>query len=178
MRKNVKDRTWLLGIDCNIKALCKSLGYLFLAGAIRNALYGAGMKLHIPLILMLFIFGGCELQTQTEHWPNNADGDVFRRLVESDFDFGKEYVIDINLDFDHWPLTDDEFAYIKSQFPDVQVIHPEPGEDIGNGIDVGFLQFQVKSKLSYKYITELKDKVERKISKYGGWCDSWGVMQE
>jgi len=35
-------------------------------------------------------------------WPNDADDDVFRRLQENGFDFGNEYTIDFNIDFDRW----------------------------------------------------------------------------
>jgi hypothetical protein len=41
-------------------------------------------------------------------WPNDADGDVLRRLKENGFEFDKEVEIDFNIDFNHWPLTDEE----------------------------------------------------------------------
>ncbi len=36
-------------------------------------------------------------------WPNDADGDVFRRLKNSNFDFSKKYTIDFTIDFQFWP---------------------------------------------------------------------------
>ncbi|RYY04022.1 MAG: ribonuclease E inhibitor RraB [Gammaproteobacteria bacterium] len=109
------------------------------------------------------------------NWPNDADGAVFRLLVKNNCDFEKEYVIDLNLDFDHWPLTEEEISNIKALFPNVEIVNPGPGQDIGNGVNIGFLQFQVVNKLSYEYITELQASVTKSISKYKGWCDSWGV---
>ena len=36
-------------------------------------------------------------------WPETADGDVFRRLQSSQFDFSSLREIDFNVDFEHWP---------------------------------------------------------------------------
>ncbi len=36
-------------------------------------------------------------------WPQDADGDVFRQLQKSGFDFTKLYVVDFNVDFAKWP---------------------------------------------------------------------------
>lgn len=108
-------------------------------------------------------------------WPNDADGDVFRSLESRGIDFDKEYKIDINLDFDHWPLSPNELKNIMDLFPTVELIEPDLGEDIGNGVDIGFLQFQITHRLNYIHITELQKSITEKISKYGGRCDSWGV---
>jgi len=113
-----------------------------------------------------------------DSWPDDVDGDVFQSLSENDFDFNREYLIDINLDFDHWPLKEAELLFVKNLYPGVQIVNPEPGEDIGNGVDIGFLQFQVKSKLSYEYITTLQAKITKNISSIGGWCNSWGVLHD
>ena len=42
------------------------------------------------------------------NWPNDADHDVLRRSVKDGFDFDKGVTIDFNIDFDHWPLADEE----------------------------------------------------------------------
>lgn len=110
-------------------------------------------------------------------WPNDDDGDVFRSLEEKGFDFEKEYDIDINLDFNHWPLSSDELSKIQFLYPKAEVVNPDEGENIGNGINFGFIQFQVRATISYKFITELQISITKKISKYGGWCNSWGVGQ-
>ncbi|GAB3058370.1 hypothetical protein GCM10026915_25750 [Simiduia litorea] len=109
------------------------------------------------------------------NWPADDDGDVFRSLEKKGFDFDKEHFIDINLDFDHWPLTSLELSSVLALFPESEVINPEKGQSLGNGPDMGFIQFQVKSKLDYKYITELQASITNKLARYGGWCSSWGV---
>ncbi len=130
------------------------------------------------LIVNLFLLAGCNVKEDSQKWPDDVNGQVFSSLEEHGFDFEKEHLIDINLDFDHWPLSEEELAYVKTLYPDAVVINPKEGEDIGNGVDVGFMQFQVTSKLSYEYITNLQKQITENISKVGGWCNSWGVMQD
>ena len=109
------------------------------------------------------------------NWPNDTDGDVFRSLEKSNFNFEKEYEIDINIDFDHWPLSESEITEIQKLYPNGEIINPAPGKDIGNGKDIGFVQFQIFSKLDYNFIIEVQKSVTMKVSHMGGWCDSWGV---
>ena len=47
------------------------------------------------------------------NWPNDADGDVFRRLEEKNFDFDSTVQVDFNIDFDHWPLSKEEQEFVK-----------------------------------------------------------------
>lgn len=58
------------------------------------------------------------------NWPDDADGDVLRRMEESGFNFEKVVVIDFNIDFDHWPLSEEEKNYIASLYPDSEFIDP------------------------------------------------------
>lgn len=66
-------------------------------------------------------------------WLDDDDGDVFRSLEKNGFDFDKEYKIDVNLDFDHWPLSERELSEIEQLYPGIEVIAPEPVESVGNG---------------------------------------------
>lgn len=38
----------------------------------------------------------------TPDWPNDADGDVSRRLLHHGFDFSRPHAVDFNVDFDRW----------------------------------------------------------------------------
>lgn len=118
------------------------------------------------------------MNTSEKDWPDDVNGNVFRSLSADGFDFDKECIIDINLDFDHWPLTSGETIFLKTQYSDIQIINPDPGEDIGNGVDVGFVQFQIQSILTYEFITDLQAEITANVSSIGGWCNSWGVMQD
>ena len=109
-------------------------------------------------------------------WPNDVDGDVFRRLEQHGFDFEKVHEIDFNIDFNSWPLSVETVDYIRSLYSSIEIIEPDE-EDIENGDTVGYMQFQVVSKLTYDLVMDIQKKVTDEVSKYGGWCESWGVMQ-
>ncbi len=81
-------------------------------------------------------------------WPNDADGDVLRRLESDGFDFTKEHSIDFNIDFNVWPLSDDTIRAIENKFPGCEFIDPDE-EDIKNGDVTGYVQFRIKEKQSF-----------------------------
>lgn len=110
------------------------------------------------------------------NWPNDADGDVLRRLESDGFDFNKEHSIDFNIDFDIWPLSDEAIKAIENQHPGCEFIDPDE-EDIKNGDTNGYVQFRVKEKLTYNLVTNLQKEVTNKVKQYGGWCESWGLFQ-
>jgi len=106
-------------------------------------------------------------------WPNDADGDVLRRMQESGFDFARA----VDIDFDHWPLSDDEKKLVTDLYPDSDFIDPD-AEDIDEGIDTGFVLFQIRGKVTYELVINTQKSVTRQMEKIGGLCESWGVMQE
>ena len=103
-------------------------------------------------------------------WPSDADGDVLRRLNASDFDFTAEYEIDFNVEFEDWPPHPVAIAWLQSKYPRVQVYEPE--EDFN-----GYVQFKIRSKLSYTFVIDTQAEATSQMSQYGGICESWGVMQ-
>ena len=110
-------------------------------------------------------------------WPNDVDGDVFRRLEEHNFDFTKEYEIDFNIDFDYWPPTEEAIVEIKKYYPQTKVYPPDQ-EDFKNGNDIGYLQFQVTAKVTYDLVMKIQEEITALMKKHGGWCESWGVMND
>jgi hypothetical protein len=104
-------------------------------------------------------------------WPNDADGDVFRRLVEHRFDFSKSYYVDFNVDFAAWPPAEAAIAWLESAFGFLS-LHP-PIDDFG-----GYAQFQVHGPVNYNTVTLIQRKVTIAMEPFGGICESWGVMQD
>jgi len=111
------------------------------------------------------------------NWPNDADGDVFRRLQSTGFDFYKEVYIDFNIDFDHWPLLPEEVKKINSLYPGCKYYEPKE-EGIKSANQIGYAQFQVLTKLTYALVMEMQIKVTKEMKGFGGYCESWGVLQE
>lgn len=110
-------------------------------------------------------------------WPNNADGDVFRRLKSSDFNFSKEYDIDFNIDFDHWPLTVNTISFFQSNYPNLKIIEPNE-EEIDSGDINGYIEIQIRHKVEYDFVIKTQSKLTKMSQPFGGWCESWGVMQD
>ncbi len=102
--------------------------------------------------------------------PNDADADVLRKLHARGFNFGKEHVVDFNIDFDLWPPPDSAVDAIKSAFPKA-VVTKEEDEEIG-----GYLLIQFKSLVSYSFVVDVQQTATALVSDYGGRCESWGVL--
>jgi hypothetical protein len=65
----------------------------------------------------------------TSDWPEDADGDVFRRLRDHGFDFIRRYAIDYNVDFDAWPPSAEAIEWLEREFGHVSLYPPE--DDFG-----------------------------------------------
>lgn len=102
-------------------------------------------------------------------WPNDADGDVFRRLVSDGFDFSKSWSVDYNVDFESWPPPEEALEILRSTYGEV-VLYP-PDEH-----GAGYVEFQVFGPLNYEAVTSMQRRVTALMQKFGGACESWGVM--
>ncbi len=101
------------------------------------------------------------------NWPNDVDGDVLRKMQESGFDFSKETEVDFNIDFDHWPITEEEYNFVKRLYPDCKFY-----EDNGTG----YAQFKMRGFLTHKFVTSIQKMVSDEVHQVGGFCESWGVL--
>ena len=108
------------------------------------------------------------------NWPDDADGDVFRRLESGGFNFNTEHIIDFNIDFEHWPLSTEAIKAFKYWYPNCEFVEPDE-EDIKNGEMNGYILFTITNKLTYKLVIETQQEATKKAKKYGGWCESWGI---
>lgn len=108
------------------------------------------------------------------NWPDDADGDVLRRLEDDSFDFSKEHTIDFIIDFNSWPLSSPDEKAIKELYPSCEFIEPDE-DDIENGEANGYVQFSLTSKLTYEFVIAKQKEITDKTKQLGGWCDSWGV---
>ena len=104
-------------------------------------------------------------------WPNDVDGDVFRRMEESAFDFSQYYLIDFNVDFEAWPPSSEALAVIRHRYPDAVLRPPEAG-------DSGHVQFQVRALVTYDFVMRIQREMSDLMADFGGRCESWGVMQD
>lgn len=103
------------------------------------------------------------------NWPNDADGDVFRRLQDQSFDFDKKRPIDFNVDFERWPPTDQALELLRAQYPKLIVYEP-------NAEDSGYVKFQVHDRPSYELVTRVQKEISALMAPFGGTCNSWGIL--
>ena len=107
----------------------------------------------------------------TVDWSDDADGGVFRRLVEHGFDFSKPHSVDYNVDFGSWPPVPRAIELLESLYGPVKLYAPDEHGD-------GYIQFQVLAPVTYEGVTSIQRSVSVAMGPYGGTCESWGVMQD
>jgi Regulator of ribonuclease activity B len=108
------------------------------------------------------------MKASETQWPDDADGDVLRRMAARGFDFGQPCLIDFNVDFDSWPPPEVALTRLEQRFPSTRTC---PSSDGG-----GYVQFQVYGKLSYELVVNTQRVVSNEMATFGGVCDSWGVL--
>ena len=101
-------------------------------------------------------------------WPNNADGDVFRRLETNGFDFSKSYAVDFTVDFEKWPPAKAALDLLTSKYGDLDLYEPDEEGD-------GYVLFQVVSPVTYEGIMSVQRNASIAMKPFGGICESWGV---
>ena len=105
-----------------------------------------------------------------DSWPDDADGDVFRRLASSGFEFGARQTVDYNVDFAAWPPAEAAIQALARLFGALSVYEP-------SGASAGYVQFQEQGLLSYPRVLEVQRSATEAVATFGGVCESWGVMQ-
>jgi hypothetical protein len=109
------------------------------------------------------------VKANTVTWPDDVDGEVFRRLASDDFDFSRQHAIDFNIDFVSWPPSDQALVAVRQSYPDVTLYPPEDG-------DAGYVLVRVYDFLSYELVIRVQEDLSDRTAKYGGKCESWGVF--
>ncbi|KQV87170.1 hypothetical protein ASD15_28425 [Massilia sp. Root351] len=103
-------------------------------------------------------------------WPDDVDGDMFRRMGESGFDFSEAVEIEFIVDFDSWPPPESFLRALHSLYPRIQLHNPDEDGD-------GYVIFLVHGLLTYELAMSVQSTVSELAAPFGGVCDSWGAMQ-
>lgn len=101
------------------------------------------------------------------NWPNDADGDVLRRMAGTGFDFDRPWLIDFNVDFDHWPPPGEALSRLAREFPSAMV--HDPSEENG-----GYVQFQVRALVTYALVTRIQAEVSAWMARPVAACANRG----
>jgi len=102
-------------------------------------------------------------------WPNTDDGDVFRRLLSSQFDFNADWQVDYNVDFKSWPPAKEAISRLREDFANPTIYEPEDGR-------AGYVLFREHGRLTYDRVIAVQEQVSKAMAPFGGVCESWGVF--
>lgn len=96
-------------------------------------------------------------------WPSDADGDVLKRIVETDFDFEAIHSLNFNVDFEAWPPPPEFISLLRQQYPDTRIYEPEKDSS-------GYILIVVKAKLSYELVVFMQSAFTELAAPFGGPC--------
>lgn len=107
-------------------------------------------------------------------YPDDDNGDVFRRLEGADFDFSQEYAVDFYAVY----ATEEEADVVARQFATdwksgqkFKSIETRPAEKGGMELELVPVM-----KVTYENITAFENKLADRTSKVNGYLDGWGVL--
>ena len=104
-------------------------------------------------------------------WPDDADGDVFRRLESHGFNFRVAHDIDFNVDFSSWPPPPVAVEQLAKHYPNLTIHEPSEG-------GAGYLLFKLHDLASYEFVMRVQSEVSAQMLPFGGRCDSWGILHD
>lgn len=111
------------------------------------------------------------MHTLPAEWPQDVDGDVFRNMQESGFDFSQQFDIEFIVDLETWPPSEAFLNALQTRQPRIKVYEPDEYGD-------GYVMFIVHAQLTYDLVMSVQKEISEFAAPYGGVCDSWGVMQQ
>ncbi|MEM7016018.1 MAG: ribonuclease E inhibitor RraB [Pseudomonadota bacterium] len=107
-------------------------------------------------------------------YPNDGNGDVFRRLEKDNFDFSKEYAVDFYAVY----ATEKEAAIVAKQYVQdwkkggkFKNIGTRPSKNGGMELELVPIM-----KVTYENIVAFEKKLYDRTAKVDGYLDGWGVL--
>ena len=108
-------------------------------------------------------------------YPDDGNGDVFRRLEKHGFDFKKEHTVDFHAVFS----TEKEADFIARMYLEdlrsgqkISNIETKPHEVGGMCLDLS-----IEMTVSYDSVTAFETELANRVAQVEGYLDGWGVMQ-
>ena len=108
-------------------------------------------------------------------YPDDVNGDVFRRLEKSDFDFSKDHSVEFFAVF----ATEEEADKIARMYVNdhendfiLKNIETRPYEKGGMELELVALM-----KITYRSIVDFENKFQERVATVEGYLDGWGIWQ-
>lgn len=108
-------------------------------------------------------------------FPDDANGDVFRRMQQHGFDFAVEHVVDFHAVF----ATEAEADQIARMY----VADHKAGDKLSNietkPYEKGGMELILSKRMhvTYENVTSFESKLAARVSQVDGYLDGWGVGQ-
>lgn len=100
-------------------------------------------------------------------WPTDADGDVFRSLEASGFDFNTVALIDFNVDVPNADAMADGIDAAVGLYPDAAMREEDT-----------YFVVQLEARVTYDLVVETQKKLTAAVAPFGGKCDTWSVLSD
>jgi hypothetical protein len=101
------------------------------------------------------------------NWPNDADGDVMRRLQRSGFSFDSETEIDFNVDFDRWPPDLSLMDILQTELPSAKL-----------SVYDDYILVRMRARVTYPFVIKMQADLTQISAAFGGKCESWGCFSD
>jgi len=120
-----------------------------------------------------------ESEQETEidaDYTDDINGDVFRRMETSGFNFEKEHVVDF-----HAVMETEEDAdkiaqmYLADDIDGEKIIGVETKPFDEGGMEINL---EVRMIVSYERVTKFEAVLAERVSQFEGYLDGWGVLQD
>jgi hypothetical protein len=102
-------------------------------------------------------------------WPDDADGDVLRRMRAKGFDFANAVDVDFNVDFDTWPPAEELVRILGSKYSRMRLYPSAAG-------DGGYILLVINAVLTYELVMSMQQVLTDLAAPFCGVCESWGVL--
>ena len=102
-------------------------------------------------------------------WPDDADGDVFRQLAASGFNFNVPHAVEYNVDFRSWPPANVALSSLSAKFGELELHEPD-------GESPGYALFRERGLVSYPRVIEVQHLATQAVAPHQGVCESWGIL--
>lgn len=109
-------------------------------------------------------------------YPDDENGDVFRRMDRHGFDFSKEHVVD----FHAVMATEEEADKVARMF----LADHKSGQKLEKietkAHEIGGMRLNLAKKMfvTYESVAEFESLLAERVSQFEGYLDGWGVMQQ
>lgn len=109
-------------------------------------------------------------------FPNDANGDVLRRMQADGFDFSREYAIDFFAVFASEAVADQVARqYAADHAAGARLTRIETSPHADGGME---LILTIRMLPTYENITDFENRLADRVAAVDGYLDGWGVLSE